>query len=211
VQIGTQCWTKENLRVTKYNDGTSIPLDNSGGSTGNDDDVQTWSGQTTGAYTIYGNESSTGTNATNYGFLYNWYAAAGIIANGGSPTKNICPAGWHVPSDTEWTTLTNFLGSNAGGKMKSTVTQPTTGGWNTPNIDATNESGFSALPGGYRYGEAGGPFRDIRNFAFFWSATEFDNGLGLYGLARIQGRNSGYVGPSFEARQNGISVRCLKD
>jgi uncharacterized protein (TIGR02145 family) len=214
VQIGSQCWTKENLRVTKYNDGTSIPLDNSGGSTGNDDDddVRTWSGQTTGAYTIFGNESSTGTNATNYGFLYNWYAA-GIIANGGSPTKNICPTGWHVPTDEEWTTLTTFLGgeSVAGGKMKSTVTQPTTGGWNTPNISATNESGFSALPGGYRYGENAGNFKGIRNIAVFWSATEYDSGYDLYGWARVLGRNAGSVGPSFEGKQNGNSVRCLKD
>ena len=97
IAIGTQCWTKENLKVTRYNDGTSIPLDASGTSTGTVS--QTWSARNEGAYTIYENEAGTGTNATNYGYLYNWYAANGIIEVGGSTVKNICPSGWHVPTD----------------------------------------------------------------------------------------------------------------
>jgi hypothetical protein len=89
VLIGTQCWTKENLKVTKYNDNTLISLDASGGPGGTSG---TWAA-TTGAYTIYGNESSTGANATNYGFLYNWYAAKGIATTGSTTYKNICPTG----------------------------------------------------------------------------------------------------------------------
>ena len=91
VTIGTQCWIKENLKVTKYNDNTAIPLNN----TYTSGTVSTvWQGLTTGAYTIYGNESSTGANATNYGFLYNWYAA--------TDSRKICPTGWHVPTDSDW-------------------------------------------------------------------------------------------------------------
>jgi len=164
ILIDAQCWTTQNLKVTKYNDGTSIPLNNTGGSAGNMS--QTWSSQTTGAYTIYANEPSTGTNATNYGFLYNWFAV--------NDSRKLCPDGWHVPTDEEWTTLTTYLGGIlvAGGKMKSTDTQPTTGGWNDPNTGADNSSGFSALPGGSRSGSAGS-FSVIKDAAFFWSATEF--------------------------------------
>jgi uncharacterized protein (TIGR02145 family) len=159
ILIGTQCWTASNLKVTRYNDGTAIPLNN----TYTSGTVSTvWQGLRTGAYTIYNNESSTGANATNYGFLYNWYAAAGIITNGGSPTKNICPTGWHVPTDSDWNKLVKSIDSGAdttftyispttqssiaGGKMKVSGTTY----WNSSNTGADNSSGFSALPGGYR-------------------------------------------------------------
>ena len=123
VLIGTQCWTKENLIVTKYNDGTIIPLDASGGSVG-DGSGQTWSTQSYGAYSIYSNEPRTGPNASNFGFLYNWYAAAGIFTAGGLSSKNICPIGWHVPTENEARTLINFLGgfSVAVGKLKEVGT-----------------------------------------------------------------------------------------
>jgi len=209
VQIGTQLWTRENLKVTKYNDGTSIPLNATGESAGNVS-PQTWSGQTTGAYTIYANESSASSNATNYGFLYNGYAAAGIITTGGSPTKNICPTGWHVPTFAEWITLYTFLGGDgiAGGKMKSTDTQPTTGGWNTPNSDATNSSGFSALPGGSR--NIDGRFYSITELAILWSSTKsLNNVLYWASLHKDNGNLSlrEYVGYN----SSGFSIRCIKD
>ena len=97
VLIVAQCWTKENLKVTRYNDLT-IPLDATGGSTGTS---LTWQNLTTGSYTIYGNESSTSANATNYGFLYNWYAV--------NDTRKLCPDGWHVPTDAEWTIMIQTL------------------------------------------------------------------------------------------------------
>ena len=202
VLIGTQCWTLENLKVTKYNDGTSIPLDNSGASTGSAAGA-TWSSKVTGAYTIYANEPSTGTNATTYGFLYNWYAAAGIITNGGSPTKNICPTGWHVPTDAEWTTLTTYLGgeSVAGGKMKSTSSL-----WNAPNTGATNSSGFSVLPGGYRNNV--GSFDFIRINATFWSAPEVG---GTIAWLRDLNINNGNVSRYNVNKLYGASVRCLRD
>ena len=90
VLIGTQCWMASNLRVTKYNNGTLIPLDNSGGSTG-DVSPETWTTRTSGALTVYAHNA---TNLATYGYLYNWYAA--------KDTREICPAGWHVPSNAEW-------------------------------------------------------------------------------------------------------------
>jgi uncharacterized protein (TIGR02145 family) len=212
VLIGTQCWTKENLKVTKYNDNTLISLDASGGPGGTSG---TWAA-TTGAYTIYGNESSTGANATNYGFLYNWYAAAGIVTSMGSPTKNICPTGWHVPTDGEWTSLIQFTvptetvsatvngiqSLNAGGKLKSTSTL-----WNTatPPSPGTDNFGFTALPGGYR--NFNGSFNSIRGSAFFWSATE--NGSNAW--FRDLNYSSSNVGRYNTVKSYGASVRCLRD
>jgi uncharacterized protein (TIGR02145 family) len=118
----------ENLRTTKYSDSTEIP---------NVTDNTAWEALTTGAYCNYNNTTSADTIAT-YGRLYNWYAA--------TDSRNIAPAGWHVPTDAEWTTLTTYLGgeSVAGGKMKETgITH-----WISPNTGATNESGFSATPAG---------------------------------------------------------------
>ena len=201
VQIGTQCWTKENLKVTKYNDGTTIPLDTSGGIGGNGTG-QTWTARFTGARTIYANDN---TNLATYGYLYNWYAVKGIVTEGSTSYKNLCPTGWHIPSNAEWTTLTNYLGgeSVAGGKMKSSGTT----NWNSPNTGATNESGFSAPPGGFRNSD--GSFNFIRLNAFFWSANEYDNSNAWYHYLYFNignvGRNSNY-NKSF-----GASVRCLRD
>jgi uncharacterized protein (TIGR02145 family) len=210
VSIGTQCWTASNLRVTTYNDGTAILLNN----TYTSGTVSTvWQGLATGAYTIYGNESSTGANATNYGFLYNWYAAKGIATAGSTTYKNICPSGWHVPTDSEWSTLTTYLNTVAptgsvGGKMKSTGDNTAgTGLWNSPNTGADNSSGFSALPGGSRNND--GSFSNIRSFAFFWSATEFDiSNAWFRELANVissVGRSPGHN------KSVGASVRCLRD
>jgi uncharacterized protein (TIGR02145 family) len=206
VQIGTQCWTKENLKVTKYTDGTTIPLDTSGGISGNGTS-QTWSTRSTGARTIYSNDNI---NLTTYGYLYNWYAVKGIVTEGNTSYKNLCPLGWHIPSDAEWTTLTNYLGgeSVAGGKMKSSGTAY----WTSPNTAATNESGFSALPSGYRFYD--GSFYDIRSNAFFWSATENDDKYNAW--HRTLGKFYGNVfrGDYMNILSNksvGFSVRCLRD
>ena len=200
VSIGTQCWTKENLKVTQYNDGTAIPLNN----TYTSGTVSTvWQGLTTGAYTIYGNETSSGTNATNYGFLYNWYAAKGIITAGGTSTKNICPTGWHVPTDTEWTTLTTFIGTNPGTKLKKSDALWTT---NT----GTDDYGFSVLPGGFR--DDDGSFYSIRSLAFFWSATEFDSSYAWFRLLDYFNGNVGrFYSIDDDYKSVGASVRCLRD
>jgi uncharacterized protein (TIGR02145 family) len=210
VLIGAQCWTKENLRVRRYNNGTAIPFDNTGGSGGNS---STWQNLTIGAHTIYAHDSTatTPSNLTKYGYLYNWYAAKGIYTTGtivSTDTLNICPSGWHVPSDTEWTTLTTELGgeSVAGGKMKSIGTAY----WSSQSTGTDNSSGFSALPGGYRY--FNGSFNSIRYNAFFWSATELDYSNAWYRF--LNATNvivNRYSGVSNNSKSSGASVRCLKN
>ena len=202
VLIGTQCWTKENLRVRRYNNGTYILFNASGGSSGSD---LTWQNLTIGAHTISANDSvASPSNLTTYGYLYNWYAAKGIFRTGviaSTDTLNICPSGWHVPLDGEWTTLTTFLGSSAGGKMKSTSSL-----WNSPNTGADNVSRFTALPGGFRSDNVRGSFKSIGGYTYFWSAT--DNGSldawyrSLYNADSLVGKTSG-------RKFIGSSVRCL--
>jgi uncharacterized protein (TIGR02145 family) len=206
VLIGAQCWTKENLRVRRYNKGRSIPFDATGDAGGTS---STWSNLTIGAHTIYAHDSlATPSNLTKYGYLYNWYAAKGISTTETilpNDTLRICPTGWHVPTDAEWTTLITELGgeSVAGGKMKSIGTVSY---WNSPNTEATNSSGFSALPGGYR--GLNGSFTSIGDDAFFWSATEAAID---YAWGRLLISSNGNVGRGNDKRSFGASVRCIKD
>jgi len=148
VKIGTQTWTVENLKTTKYNDGTAIPLVTDG---------TAWGNLTTGAYCWYNNDVNA--NKATYGALYNWYAVN---------TGKLAPTGWHVPTDAEWTTLSTYLGGDnvSGGALKEAGTAH----WASPNSGATNSSGFSALPGGYRY--YNGYFYYIGSYGYWWSATE---------------------------------------
>jgi uncharacterized protein (TIGR02145 family) len=197
VAIGTQCWTKENLKVTKYNDGVTPIPDETANTAG-------WGGLTTGARSDYTGAAS---YIATYGYLYNWYAAKGVSTSGSTTYKNICPTGWHVPTDGEWTALETQLGgfSVAGGKMKSTGTTL----WNSLNGGANNSSGFSALPGGVRVSPAS---FDIGNQAFFWSATT-DVTTGAVGFAWFRGLNSGsgFLNIASTSKDMGKSVRCLKD
>jgi uncharacterized protein (TIGR02145 family) len=207
----------ENLRVRKYNNGTDIRFDKSGTPTGSVS--QTWAGTglNYGAYTIYAHDSTTTTpsNLTKYGYLYNWYAVKGIFTTGviaSTDTLNLCPTGWHVPTDAEWTTLETYLNTVAptgsvGGKMKSTGDNTAgTGLWNSPNTGADNSSGFSALPGGWR--NNGGSFSGIRSNAIFWSATEYDTTIAWY--RNLNNANS-VVARIGGMKSFGASVRCLRD
>jgi len=167
VKIGNQWWMAENLKTTKYRNGDNIDH-----VTGNSQ----WEGLTTGAYCYYDNNSS---YAADYGALYNWYAV--------NDSRNIAPAGWHVPTDEEWKQLEMYLGmsqneadntgwrgTNEGGKLKETGTiEDGTGLWYAPNTGATNESGFTARPGGYRFGS--GYFYSMGYLAYYWSATRYGN------------------------------------
>ena len=180
VTVGTQIWISENLKTTKYNDGTSIPL-----ITNNTD----WSNATAPAYCWYNNDQAAYGNT--YGALYNLY-----VVN----TAKLCPTGWHVPTDTEWTTLTTSLGgySVAGGKLKESGFAH----WSNLNTDATNESGFTALPGGYCL--YNGFFYDLGNSGLWWSATsniaqELTSGSSE--IVTVVGYNYKY----------GLSVRCVRD
>ena len=206
VLIGAQCWTKENLRVRRYNNGTAIPFDAIGGSGGSS---STWQNLTIVAHTIFAHDSlATPSNLTKYGYLYNWYAAKGISTGGTiSPndTLRICPTGWHVPTDTEWTTLTTELGgeSVAGGKLKSIGTVSY---WSSQSAGTDNSSGFSALPGGYRIKD--GSFNNLSNSAVFWRATEVNNNNAW--SSRLE-HNSNNVSKDSYEKQYGASIRCLKD
>jgi uncharacterized protein (TIGR02145 family) len=222
VSIGIQCWMRENLRVRKYNDGTEIRFDASGGVLGTTS--QTWSGtgREYGAHTIYAHDSATTTpsNLTSYGYLYNWYAAKGIYKTGviaSTDTLNICPSGWHVPSDSDWNKLVIFIDSDAdtnrlsgnystsaGKKLKKNHPLWTT---NTGNDD----SGFSALPGGTRAngGSFGGSSLSIGNVASFWSVTQY---LGESPYHHQLNHNNDNVRKSTTIYKSlGASVRCLID
>ncbi|MFN6062441.1 MAG: FISUMP domain-containing protein, partial [Bacteroidota bacterium] len=216
VSIGTQCWMKENLRVRRYNDGTEIRFDASGTSTGTSS--QTWSGmgREYGAYTIYSHDSTaTPSNLTSYGYLYNWYAVKGIASIGSTTYKNICPSGWHVPSDSDWNKLVKFINSladttinglqssPAGTKLKKNDALWTTNTGNT----GTDNYGFSGLPGGYR--GIDGSFISIRNVAVFWCATEYDVDEAWN---RVLYYNGGYVKRSTDGKKSlGGSIRCILD
>ncbi len=174
----------ENLKVTHYRNGD--PIQNVTGYTD-------WSNMTTGAYCNYNNNTN---NAATYGHLYNWYTV--------NDRRNIAPTGWHVPSDAEWKTLVDYLGgaSVAGGKMKETGTAH----WNSPNTGATNESGFSTLPGGHRYSD--GSYGHIGSYAYFWSSTGYYSSNAW--RRSLYYDYSGVIRYYYSGR-NGISVRCVRD
>ncbi|MFA4907162.1 MAG: FISUMP domain-containing protein [archaeon] len=184
VKIGNQWWMAENLKVTHYRNGEAIP---------NVTDNTAWTGLTSGAYCDYDNNA---TNADTYGRLYNWYAV--------DDSRNIAPTGWHVPTDAEWQTLVDYLGGDAvaGGKMKEMGTTH----WYSPNTGATNESGFSALPGGCR-GDSGTDY-DVGHHGTWWSATERDSDSAWY---RSLSYNNSDVYRYYYREQNGFSVRCVGD
>ncbi len=170
VKIGNQWWMAENLRVTHYRNGDLIP---------NATDAAEWD-VLSGAFCYYDNDKK---NAAIYGALYNWYAV--------DDERNIAPEGWHVPSDEEWKEMEMFLGmsmndveiddsqyrgTDEGGKLKEMGTVESRNGlWQNPNTGATNESGFSARPGGYRYPNTGIDFSSLGSYAAFWTATQSGN------------------------------------
>jgi uncharacterized protein (TIGR02145 family) len=187
ITIGTQTWMAENLRTAIYNDGTVIPMVT---------EKTTWANLTSGAYCNYNNTTNSDTIAT-YGRLYNWFAVN---------TGKLAPKGWHVPTDDEWTTLTNILGgsSTAGGKLKEAGTIH----WNGSNLGATNESGFTALPGGIR--GTNGVFDGIGGYGYWWSVTEYDaSSSWVWDWAMYY--DGSYVLRDLDYEELGFSVRCVKD
>ncbi len=187
VKIGEQVWMAENLKTDRYNNGDIIP---------NIQDNAEWAKLQNGAWCNYDNFIQ---NDEIYGKLYNWYALA--------DSRNICPVGWHVPSNAEWEKLIDYLGGEnvAGGKMKSTGLSL----WESPNLEATNSSGFSGLPGGSRPGGFyDGSFYGIGYKSFWWCT--YDN---LPCLATgIYHEDGSAVEPDAEVyNDNGLYIRCLKD
>lgn len=193
ILIGEQEWMAENLKTSTYRNGDTIPYVT---------DDSEWSTLNTGAYCFYNNDA---TFNCPFGKLYNWYTVV--------DSRNVCPVGWHVPTDDELSLLVNFLDPDAdggnntnssGGKMKSFGLQY----WGYPNLSAANESGFSGLPGGARYPL--GPSNSLNYGGYWWSSTE---GNSNYAWARVLDSNNGSChrwGPEFSKRF-GFSVRCLRD
>jgi uncharacterized protein (TIGR02145 family) len=193
VTIGYQTWTTKNLDVATYSDGTVIPQVT---------DRTAWDNLTTGAWCYYNNDSATGTT---YGRLYNWYAVVGIHdTDPNTPNKKLAPTGYHIPSDAEWATLIDYLGGGtvAGGKMKSADISL----WNTPNTEATNSSGFTGLPGGFRRNY--GWFFEIGFNGYWWSSSEGIPGGGAFLILRY---DIGYTYISSYEKTHGFSVRCVRD
>ena len=184
VQIGTQIWMEENLKTTKYRNGNPIS---------NVTDATAWSNLSAGAYCDYNNSTNTDTINT-YGRLYNWFAV--------NDSRNLAPAGWHIASDSEFTVLGTYLDSVAGGKVKEKCMML----WLSPNAGATNSSGFTALPGGYR--NYGGVFQEIGQSGYWWSSTDYSTAFAMewelyYNLSNTY-RN-------YSHKLDGFSIRCIKN
>jgi len=186
VKIGTQVWLKPNLKTTKFNDGTTIPL-----VTGNAD----WNNLITPGYCWYSNDEAT--YKSDYGALYNWYAVG---------TGKLCPKGWHAPTNDEIDILVTFLGDykTAGGKLKEQGLIH----WNSPNEGATDNYGFSFLPGGFR--NYNGTFAEIRINGVWWNIT--DRPTTNEGYMNILYKDDAVVADNISvSKKNGYSARCLKD
>lgn len=190
IKIGSQCWMAENLKTMHYDDGTAIS-----------------------GYFAYNNDTS---YVKTYGLLYTWWAA---MKNQSEDEKNkaviqgVCPEGWHIPSDAEWRKLELKLGINVeelnksgwrgtseGGKLKSKDL------WMAPNLDATNESGFSALPGGSK--KFDGSFSSVEINGFFWTTSQL---YGLTSWGRGLSATSGSIYRFSEDPDAAFSIRCIKD
>jgi uncharacterized protein (TIGR02145 family) len=191
IVIGTQEWMAENLNTSIYRNGDAIPTGLSNADWENTTNTQQ------GAWAYYNNDAS---YACPYGKLYNWYAV--------SDARGLCPVGWHVQTDEEWTALKNYLGNNiASGAMKSIgILQEATGFWQAPNNGANNSSGFSGLPGGIKLfnGELG----DLGYSGWWWSSTQVNSSNAwAYRLDYFDAEVYSGAGDP----QNGFSVRCLRD
>jgi len=183
VQIGNQIWMTKNLNVSRYRNGDPIPQVT---------DPTQWANLTTGAWCYYNSDP---TNGTKYGRLYNWYAV--------TDPRGLAPAGWHVPSNEEWNTITIFLGDAfvAGGKLKSVD------GWQLPNAEATNSTGFTALPGGIRNNL--GVFTTVETKCYLWSSS---NSNSSFAYGRYLTNDTGSLAfPYTFNKKYGFSVRCIKD
>jgi uncharacterized protein (TIGR02145 family) len=196
VVIGTQEWMAENLKASHYRNGINIPLVNNS---------TVWQGLTGDALCWYNDDSAT--YNCPFGKLYNWYAVTSV--------NNLCPSGWHIPSDSEWNKLAINLDNTAdttciacvqssisGGKLKTTGTQY----WSMPNNAADNSSGFSAIAGGYRNNF--GLFSNQGSSSFYWSNSVYNT---QFGLDYYLDYNNGNINKYYGDKRSGLSVRCLKD
>jgi len=188
VKIGEQTWMAENLRTTRYQDGSQIP---------NVVNIDSWNQLTNGAYCYYNNDIL---NKNAYGALYNWYT---VVDQG-----KICPSGWHIPSDAEWSDLENSLGGSISAGMKTKEVGLIH--WVSPNIGASNLSGFTALPAGARNYYVNDDFLGLGYYCMWWSSTEhhtFNNSAWYRSLNTFES----VLGRNYYLKRVGYSVRCLMD
>jgi uncharacterized protein (TIGR02145 family) len=187
ITIGDQVWMAENLRTTKFNDGTDIL---------NETNATKWVKEMTPAFCWLDNDKD---KSRVYGAMYNWHAVN---------TGKLCPVGWKIPSDEDWNKLIDFLGGVevAGGKLKENGTSK----WISPNSEATNSAGFAALPAGYRYGYfwGSGIFYELGLNGYFWTSTEYTE---TFSWSRTLSAKNGKVYRSVFEKNNGFSIRCIKD
>jgi uncharacterized protein (TIGR02145 family) len=189
VKIGTQVWQVENLKTTKYNNGNPIPLVTSN---------TEWDNLTSPAYCWYNNDQDT--YAETYGAIYNWYTVE---------TGRLCPSGWHVPAESEWKVLTDYLAAEGHSGTEGTVLKSTSSWYNEGN--GTDDYGFKGLPGGYRTynGSQNGFNESLGKSGHWWSSTEhFSLTDAVYmSLYHFESKAISY----HLYKTNGVSVRCLKD
>ncbi len=194
VKINEVCWMKENLRTAHYNDGTVIPTNLS---------WSQWNSTTSGSCADYNNDTA---NSSVYGKLYNWYALA--------DTSELCPVGWHESEKWEWNELLKFIDANADTNCTQCISSSSAGGflkesgtahWGTPNVGANNSVDFTALPGGFHTGQG---FSNISVAGYWWTAFSVSStvAINLHIGYNLSGINK-YLG----AKNNGYSVRCVKD
>jgi uncharacterized protein (TIGR02145 family) len=183
IGIGGQMWMAGNLKTTLYNDGTPIPRVT---------DNTAWSSLKNPGFCWYNNDSLT--NSDSYGALYNWYAAF---------SPNLAPDGWHVPTDADWVTLSQFLGGMdvAGGKVKTTGNT-----WDSPNTGATNESGFNSRPGGLR--TSSGIFSSVTDSSAYWTVS---SASGINAWYWTQNNQDAKMGRTAGNLSTGCSIRLVKD
>lgn len=182
VRIGTQVWMAENLNVSQYSNGDPIPRVT---------DDKEWENIKEGAYSYYRNFWYFGRV---YGAIYNWHAV--------NDERGLCPEGWRVPDDSDWRALSDYLDGreNAGGKLKARSLR-----WMRPNEGATDKTGFSALPGGYRH--SNGTFYNIRQFGDYWTSLGFPDG---YAFFRSFCNRYPYIHEGVYSKNAGAYVRCIK-
>lgn len=181
VSIGAQCWLAENLRTEHYRNGDALP-------SGLTDDA--WQSTSSGAFEVYDNDPL---NKDRYGLLYNWYAV--------DDARGLCPVGWHVPDNTDWTALTDHLGGVAAAGFALKATAADDPAWN-----GTNSSGFGAVPGGVR-SPSFGFFLYLDFYGFWWSASEYSSTL-AHSRSML---TDGVVSENFYSKRFGYSVRCVQD
>ena len=186
IQIGNQVWMSENLKATHYRNGHPIPIE---------PDPDLWMQKITGGRCAYDNDES---NVDTYGYLYNWHAV--------NDRRGICPVGWHVPTDDEWTVLENFITNDGYAGIEGNALKEI-GDEHWDSAGGLDVYGFTGLPGGYRF-NYNGYYLNMGNTGYFWSSTEYNN---YYAWRRRLRYSTSEIARDINSKRSGVSVRCIAD